>query len=196
MKRTLAVAAVLAALLVAGAIAIVPRLMVGNGGGPQIGGPFTLVDQTGRTVTDADYRGRMMLVFFGYTFCPDVCPTTLAVVAQAYESLTMPERAQVVPIFITIDPQRDTVARMADYVANFSPALVGLTGSPQQVETAARAYHVYVHKGDGDAADYTVDHSAVLYLMDRQGHFVGHFDPSTSADQLAGDLRRLLPEGR
>lgn len=196
MKRALVIASILAALAVAGVIAIVPRLLVSGSDGPQIGGPFTLVDQAGRTVTDADYHGRMMLVFFGYTFCPDVCPTSLATVAQAYENLTAEERTQVVPIFVTIDPQRDTPARMAEYVANFSPALVGLTGSPEQVAAAAGAYHVYVHKGEGSATDYTVDHSAVLYLMDKQGRFVGHFDPSATAEQITGDLRRLLAAGR
>ena len=192
MKRALLLASVIAALLVAGAIAIVPRLLVDNGGAPAIGGPFTLVDHTGRTVTEADYRGRLMLIFFGYTFCPDVCPTTLGTVAQAREALTPEERPQLVPIFVTIDPARDTPPRMAEYVANFFPALVGLTGSPEQVAAIARAYRVYVRKGEGSATDYSMDHSAILYLMDREGRFAGHFDPNATAPQIVAAIRRQL----
>ena len=192
MKRALLLASVLAALLVAGAIAIVPRLLVEGGGPPAIGGPFTLVDHTGRTVTDADYRGRLMLIFFGYTFCPDVCPTTLATVAQAWEALSADERTQLVPIFVSIDPDRDSPERMAEYVANFSPGLVGLTGSATQVADIARAYRVYVRKGEGTATDYSMDHSAILYLMDRQGRFAGHFDPNATAEQIVAAVRRQL----
>lgn len=182
----------IAGLLATAALAILPRLMVATNDGTQIGGAFTLVDHTGRQVSEADYRGKIMLVFFGYSFCPDVCPTTLATVAQAVESLTPSEQNQLAPLFITVDPERDTVPKMADYVANFSPAIVGLTGSPEQIKAVSQAYRVYARKVEEGNGPYSVDHSAILYLMDGKGRYVTHFDPSVTSDRLVAAIRKQL----
>lgn len=155
-----------------------------------IGGPFTLTDHTGKSVTDADFRGKYMLIYFGYTYCPDVCPTELGVMTQALDQLG-PKSEQVQPIFITIDPDRDTVAHMKDYVSLFHPRLVGLTGTPEQVREAARAYRVYYAKApqkDGKADDYLMDHSSFIYLMGPDGKFVGVYPGGTTADKIVQDL--------
>jgi protein SCO1/2 len=155
-----------------------------------IGGPFTLTDHTGKSVTDADFRGKYMLIYFGYTYCPDVCPTELGVMTQALDRLG-PKSEQVQPIFITIDPDRDTVAHMKDYVSLFHPRLVGLTGTPEQVREAARAYRVYYAKApqkDGKADDYLMDHSSFIYLMGPDGTFVGVYPGGTTADKIVQDL--------
>lgn len=159
-----------------------------------VGGPFTLVDHTGRTMTEANFRGRLMLVYFGYTYCPDVCPTSLSAIAEALDMLG--EGAEeIVPIFITVDPERDKAEDMRDYVAAFHPRLVGLTGSVEQVAAAAKSYRVFFAKvreeGD-DPDDYLVDHSAYTYLMDRDGKYLTHFphgiDPGEMARRLAESL--------
>ncbi len=185
----------IAALLVVALLAVLPRLLESSGQGPAIGGPFRLIDQTGKTVTDADYRGKLMLVYFGYTFCPDVCPTTLGAMAQAYDQLSPAQRDQVVPIFITVDPERDTVDQMASYVANFSPALVGLTGSPDEVKPVLQEYRVYAAKAEGNGPNYSVDHSSIIYLMDKNGKFSTHFDGNASPPQIAEGVKKLLAAG-
>lgn len=155
----------------------------------QVGGPFTLTDQTGKTVTDADFRGRHMLIYFGYTFCPDVCPTELATMARALDALG-PPADRVAPLFISVDPRRDTVAHMADYVALFHPKLVGLTGTPEQVAAAAKAYRVYYAKaGDTSGDDYLMDHSSFIYWMGPDGKFVAVFPAGTTSDEMAEKLR-------
>jgi len=158
-----------------------------------IGGPFSLVDQTGRPVTDADYRGRYMLVYFGYTFCPDVCPTELQVMATALDQLG-DQGEKVQPIFVTVDPERDTVVQVAPYVALFHPRLVGLTGTREQVAEAARAYRVYYAKApnkDNDA-HYTMDHSSFVYLMGPDGRFVEAFAHGTTAEKMTETIRTHL----
>ncbi|MBP2298189.1 SCO family protein [Azospirillum picis] len=155
-----------------------------------IGGPFTLTDNQGRTVTDADFRGKYMLIYFGYTYCPDVCPTELGVMTQALDQLG-PKAETVQPVFITVDPERDTVPHMKDYVALFHPRLVGLTGTPDQVRDAARAYRVYYAKApqkDAKPDEYLMDHSSFIYLMGPDGKFVGVYPGGTSADKIAQDL--------
>jgi len=153
-----------------------------------IGGPFQLTDQNGRRVSDADFRGKYMLVFFGYTYCPDVCPTELQVMTQALDSMGAAAE-KITPIFVSIDPERDTPATVKAYVENFSPRLVGLTGTPEQVATAAKAYRVYYKKsGDTASANYLMDHSSILYLMDGNGRFVTHFTYTTDAKGLAEAL--------
>ncbi|MFC7540497.1 SCO family protein [Siccirubricoccus deserti] len=133
--------------------------------GMALGGAFTLVDQTGRTVTERDYAGRWMLIYFGYSFCPDVCPTELGVMTTAIDQLG-PVGEQVVPVFITVDPQRDTPAHLADYVSRFHPRLQGLTGTPEQVAEAARRYRVYFSKVQRpDMTDYLMDHSSFVFLV-------------------------------
>lgn len=162
-------------------------------GKAQVGGPFTLVDGSGKAVTDASFRGRYMLVYFGYTYCPDVCPAGLQVIAAALDKLG-PKADKVAPIFISLDPARDTPAKMADYVGSFSPRLIGLTGSEEQVAAAAKAYRVYSRKvvDTKSPNDYTLDHSSIIYVMDPKGEFVMHFTHATSADMIADRLGKLL----
>jgi protein SCO1/2 len=144
--------------------------------GTGIGGPFTLTDQNGKTVTDADFRGKYMLIYFGYTYCPDMCPTGLQSMAHALDDLG-PDAKKVAPLFITIDPARDTPAKMKQYAANFHPDIIGLTGTPEQIAAVAKAYQVYYAKGEQvDEHDYIMDHSSLIYLMRPDGSFVTTFD--------------------
>ncbi len=155
-----------------------------------IGGPFTLTDQDGKTVTDADYRGKYLLIYFGYTYCPDVCPTELGTMARAMDLLGR-QADKVQPMFISVDPERDTVAHLKDYVGLFHPNLVGLTGTPEQVKAAAKAYRVYYAKAPqegGKPGDYLMDHSSFLYLMGPDGRFLGVYPAGTTADRVAQDL--------
>jgi protein SCO1/2 len=161
-------------------------------GNVQIGGPFHLVNQDGRDVTDADFRGRWMLVYFGYTYCPDVCPTELQTIAAALDKLGANAKA-VAPVFITVDPARDTPQVLKNYVKLFDSRLVGLTGTPQQIADVAKRYHVYYARaGDGNSANYTMDHSSFLYLMDPSGHFAALFRPGMSPDDLAAGIAARL----
>lgn len=172
----------------------VPAPQVETSGKALIGGPFTLVDQSGKQVTDKDFHGRYMLVFFGYTHCPDVCPAELQVMSQALDDLG-PKASEVVPIFISLDPERDTPAVIGAYVENFGPYFVGLTGSPEQVAQAAKEYRVSYSKfydNARDKSDYSVDHSTLLYLMDKNGDYVTHINFGTSPAQMTEILRRYL----
>lgn len=172
-----------------------PAPKVETAGKALIGGPFTLVDQTGRTVNDKDFRGRYMLVFFGFTHCPDVCPAELQVIAQALTDLG-PKSSEVVPIFISLDPERDTPAVIGAYVKNFGDNFVGLTGSPEAVAAAAKAYRVayskFEYKDNSGKSDYSIDHSTIVYLMDKNGEYVAHFSYGTPAAEMAETLRRYL----
>jgi protein SCO1/2 len=163
-------------------------------GAAQVGGSFTLVDQTGAVRTEADFRGAFMLVYFGYTFCPDVCPVALSTMGAALDSLG--ERgADVTPVFITVDPARDTVARLKDYAAHFHPRLVALTGTAERVAATARAYRVYFAKrgDDGPEGDeYLVDHTSIVYLMDPEGRYVLHFTHETSAAEMVARIAEHL----
>lgn len=157
-----------------------------------VGGPFTLLNAADHVVTDRDFRGRYMLVYFGYTFCPDICPTTLAAVTQALSQLG-PRAAQIQPIFITVDPTRDTPSVMGRYIAAFSPKLIGLTGSVAQIHQAETAYHVVVQPGPhaADGAEL-INHSAVLYLMAPDGQFLAPLPADSTAAVLETDLARLV----
>lgn len=157
------------------------------------GGPFSLTGGNGATVTDQTYRGKWELVFFGYTYCPDLCPTTLNTITDALTALG-PLADKVQPIFITIDPKRDTPAVIGDYVRNFSPRIVGLTGSPEAIAAVAKEYKVYyaVHRTGNGADDYLMDHSGFVYLMDPDGHFVRVLSGENSARDMADKLRPLL----
>src|ERR1700728_2293274 len=157
-----------------------------------IGGAFALIDQNGRQVSDADFRGKLLLVYFGYTFCPNVCPTTLFTIGQAMDRLTPDERKQVAAIFITVDPERDTQQVLADYVANFSPDLVGLTGSLNAVQAVEHEYHVYAKKHPEADGSYSVDHSSIIYLVDRTGKYRAILTAESTAAQIADGLRKLL----
>ncbi len=158
-----------------------------------VGGPFTLVDGSGRQVTDRDFRGKYMLVYFGYTFCPDACPTTLNEVADALDHLgAKADRLQ--PIFVTVDPSRDTPSVMRRYVAAFTPRLIGLTGSDEQIAKVAREYRVYYAKhptGPGPN-DYAMDHSSVLYLMGPDGRFIAPIRADEDGSQMAAELAKLM----
>ena len=159
----------------------------GVSGAALVGGPFELTDQHGNRVSDRDFRGRFMLVYFGYSFCPDVCPTDLAAMGAALDRLGAESEA-VQPIFITIDPERDTVQRLADYAPLFHPRLIALTGTPEEIRRAASAYRVYFEKA-GEGRDYLMNHSGIIYLMDRDGSFITHFPQGTPAEDIADKIR-------
>jgi protein SCO1/2 len=156
-----------------------------------IGGPFHLEDQSGKPVTDQDMKGRPFLVFFGFTHCPDICPTTLFDISQVLRKLG-PDADRAGALFITVDPERDTPAVMKDYLSNFDPHLRGLTGDQASVDAAIKAYRVYAKKVPLQGGDYTMDHTAVVYLMDKNGEFVAPFDVSRSPEAAAADLRRYM----
>jgi protein SCO1/2 len=166
---------------------------VQSSGTALIGGPFSLVGADGKPVTDRDFRGRYMLIFFGFTHCPDICPAELQVIAQALDQLG-DKAKNVVPVFITLDPERDTPEAMANYVKSFGPNFVGLTGSPEAIAAAAKAYRVSYSTVDNNDSpgDYSVDHSALVYLMDPEGRYVTHFSYGLSAEQMAEKLGKLL----
>ena len=157
-----------------------------------IGGPFTLSRPDGTAVTDQTYRGKWLLVYFGYTSCPNSCPTMLLEVATALKKLG-PDAAQVQPLFITVDPQHDTPKVMRQYTQSFDPRIVGLTGTPQQIAAAANEYGAYyVHHRTGPGAnDYVMDHSTYLYVIDPGGKFVRAFEAGATGDQIADALRDL-----
>lgn len=158
-----------------------------------VGGPFSLTNQDGRRVTEKDFLGKYMLVFFGYTFCPDVCPTELQVMTAALDQLG-PEADRIQPVFVTIDPERDTPQVLKPYVENFGPRLTGLTGTPDEVASIAKAYRVYYAKAGNSAAgsDYLMDHSSIIYLMGPDGRFVKHMPYTTDAAKLAQELKETL----
>ncbi len=191
-RKLVALLAGLAALVAIAAFAVVPRILETAPEGPAIGGSFSLIDHNGRSVTDADFRGKVMLIYFGYTFCPDVCPTTLGNVAQAFDLLTPEEQAQVVPMFITVDPERDTVDQIAQYVDAFSPAFVGLTGSPEQIAPVLKSFRVYARKVETKDGNYSVDHSSILYVMDKKGRYASHFVGEASPKDIAAGLKKQL----
>lgn len=158
-----------------------------------IGGDFELVDGKNQTVHAHDFRGRYMLVYFGFTHCPDICPTTLLVIKNALDMLG-PKKRLITPIFITVDPERDTPKVMQQYVSNFSANLVGLTGSLEQVKKAADSYRVYFSKvsQSDSASDYLVDHSGFIYLMDKKGRYIAHFSHGISESELTQKLRQFI----
>jgi len=164
-----------------------------QGGQPAIGGPFSLVDQNGHTVTNDTLKGKPTLIYFGYTFCPDVCPTSLLLMETAIDKLGPDAAKKVNLVFITIDPERDTQKLIKDYVGNFGPTFIGLTGTPEQAAAAARVYRVYYQKVPGkDGAPYLMDHSSIVYLLDRNGRFVTHFTHEAKAEAIAAGVERLL----
>jgi protein SCO1/2 len=160
--------------------------------GVSLGGPFNLVDHTGRPVTERDFAGRWMLVYFGFTFCPDVCPTELGTIAAALDAMG-PAGEAVVPALITVDPERDGPAQLADYVGRFHPRMVGLTGAPEQVAEAARRYRVYYAKArQSGATDYLMDHSSFVYLVGPDGRVRALFRPETSPEAMAAAVSAQL----
>jgi cytochrome oxidase Cu insertion factor (SCO1/SenC/PrrC family) len=199
-SRTFAIGmAALLALVVAGAalwFVLTPASRSMAGGEALVGGPFTLTDQRGAEVTEQDFAGRHMLIYFGYTYCPDVCPMSLANMTQALDLLRPEEAEQVVPVFITVDPERDTVEQLAEYAPLFHPRLVALTGSPDAVKAAAQAYRVYFAKaGDADTDAYLMDHSTFIYLMGPDGEYVRHFAHNAAPEEIATGIEAALAAG-
>ena len=156
-----------------------------------IGGPFALIDQDGKRRTDMDFRGKVLLVYFGFSYCPDVCPTDLQEIGLAVDRLGA-AGDDVQPIFITVDPARDTSEHLKEYVAMFHARFVGLTGDAAAIDAAARAYRVYYARVELEKSDYTVDHSAFIYLMGRHGEYLGFFPPGTSPERIAESIRPRL----
>jgi protein SCO1/2 len=192
--KSIRMAAVVAAFLT-GALALAAGLYLtlpGEKVKPSaIGGPFHLVDQNGRAVTDADFRGKTLVVFFGFTHCPDICPTTLFEMSEVLKRLG-PDADKAAALFVTVDPERDTPEKLKDYLSNFHPRIFGLSGTVAEIEAVKRTYRVYAKKVPLDGGGYTMDHSAVVYLMDKQGRFVAPFNLKRSAEEAAADLRRRL----
>jgi protein SCO1/2 len=168
-----------------------PRGAAGTLLASAIGGPFRLVDQNGKTVTDADLKGKWSLVYFGYTHCPDACPTALNDIAIALDQLG-PKREAVRSVFITVDPERDTPEVLKDYVASFDAAILALSGSPEEIARAAKAYRVYYAKHPEPGGDYSMDHSSVIYVMDPEGRFTASFTHQSTPEEIAERLKKLL----
>ena len=191
------IAAFLVGALIAAAVLLLSAPQAGrqvqSSGTALVGGPFSLVGADGKTVTDQDFRGRYMLVFFGFTHCPDICPAELQVIAEALDKLG-DKAAKVVPIFITVDPERDDPKTMGEYVKSFGPNFVGLTGSPEAIAAAAKAYRVAYAKVENkeNKDNYTIDHSALAYLMGPDGQYITHIPYGTPVAQVTEILRRYL----
>jgi protein SCO1/2 len=177
-----------AAALVAVALVALPRDTVKPS---SVGGPFRLTDQNGRAVTEADFRGKTLLVFFGFTHCPDICPTTLFEISETLRRLG-PDADKAAALFVTVDPERDTPAKLKDYISSFHPRIFGLTGTRAEIDAVLKEYRVYAKKVPLEGGDYTMDHSAVVYLMDKRGRFVAPFNLKRGAEQAAADLKQYL----
>jgi protein SCO1 len=158
-----------------------------------VGGPFALTDNNGRRVTEKDFQGRHMLVFFGFTACPDICPASLQLISAVLDNLG-PKADRIAPIFISVDPERDTPEKLAEYVKNFNPRFIGLTGTPEEIASVAKAYRVYYKKVPNTEVpgDYSMDHTSIMYLMGPDGEYVTHFTPTTSVDDMTAKLDKLL----
>jgi protein SCO1 len=197
MSRTIRILAILAALLAGvAALAAIAIVILPRGGQVAIspsavGGPFRLTDHNGRTVTETDFAGKPFLVFFGFTHCPDICPTALFDMSETFRRLGA-DADKVAALFITVDPERDTAEKLKDYVQSFHPRIVALTGSQADIDAVTKAYKAYARKVPLDGGNYTMDHSAIVYLMDRNGRFVAPFNLKRPADEAAKDLRKYL----
>jgi protein SCO1/2 len=180
-----------AAILGVGLAAVAGYILTQEEPAIPIGGPFALLDGAGRTVTEQQFRGRWMLVYFGYTHCPDACPTALQDMANALDQLGA-RKKDVAIVFITVDPERDTPAVMKDYVAAFDADITALSGSADAISKAARAYRVYYAKHPTKDGGYEMDHSSIIYLMDPKGRFAANFTHETPPDQIAAKLKKLV----
>lgn len=162
-------------------------------GESMIGGDFTLIDQNGETVYDSDFRGRLMLVFFGFTHCPNICPTDLFIMSQVMKNLDK-NSGKLAPIFITIDPERDTSVKLKGYLENFHPSLIGLTGSAEQIQKVTQAYKVYYSKVEEKNSDleYNMDHSTFMYLMDYKGGYLTHFSHNTEVMEIVNTIKKYI----
>jgi protein SCO1 len=172
-------------------------LVADRGGAPivaapsTVGGPFRLTDQNGKTITDGDLKGRPFLVFFGFTHCPDVCPTALFEISEIFDKLG-PDAEKVNALFITVDPERDTPQALKDYLSSFNPRLIGVGGDAEALASVAKAYRVYYKKVPLKDGDYTMDHTAIVYLMDKTGRFVAPFSLKRTPQEAAADLKRYF----
>lgn len=200
MSRLTVFLVVIAGLTLATAAIFYVTLSTNQGDYPQrssgaalIGGPFELVMHDGTTVTNETFNGELMLIYFGFTYCPDVCPTELQIMSAALDQLGN-DAEEVRPILISIDPERDTVEAMAQYVSNFHPRMTGLTGTPEQIAGAAKAYRVYYERvtDPSSNAAYTMDHSSIVYLMGKDGGFITHFGPGTRPEKMAETIREAI----
>jgi protein SCO1/2 len=156
-----------------------------------VGGPFSLVDQNAKPITDQDMKGQPYLVFFGFTHCPDVCPTTLFEVSEILRALG-PDAKNIRALFVTVDPERDTPSVLKDYLSSFDPRIIGVTGDEASVVAAEKAYRVYAKKVPADGGGYTMDHTAIVYLMNKDGRFVAPFNMKLRPEEAAADLKRYL----
>ena len=197
-RRFVLVAVLFAGFVIVGAGAFLalslhetPRGAAGTLLASAIGGPFRLVDQDGKTVTDADLKGKWSLVYFGYTHCPDACPTALNDIAIALDELGS-KRSAVRPVFITVDPERDTPEVLKAYVTAFDAPILALTGTPEEVAQAAKGYRVYYAKHPEAGGDYSMDHSSVIYVMDPEGRFTASFTHQSAPEEIAERLKKLL----
>jgi protein SCO1/2 len=162
--------------------------------GLSMGGAFTMQDQDGRTVTQADFGGKLLVGYFGYTFCPDVCPTELGAIAAAMDLLVPAEAERATPLFVTVDPERDTPAQMKSYVSNFHPRMVGLTGTPEQVAAMAKSFRVfYARVQRPEMSEYLMDHSSFIYLIGSDGRVRALLRPQTPPEEIAAAIRAQLP---
>jgi len=189
----LASAAALAGLVLCFSLVLLASGRLSAPSAPQtaaIGGPFRLTDQNGGTVTEQNLKGAPFLVFFGFTHCPEICPTTLFELSEILRKLG-PDGKRVRVVFITIDPERDTPAALKDYLSSFDPRMLALTGDPAEIAAMAKAYRVYFKKVPLEQ-DYTMDHTAIVYLMDKEGRFVSPFSLKRTTEAAAADLRRYL----
>jgi protein SCO1/2 len=195
MKNNLIIAALIIVSFMMGLFLFQPRLVSNSAsyGNAAIGGAFSLTDQNGKRVTDQNFKGKYTLVFFGFTSCPDVCPTTLLVITQVMEGLGV-EGKNLVPIFISVDAGGDTPAVMKSYLSNFHPSIVGLTGSAVEIKQAADAYHVYYAKIAQPelAKGYTMDHSTLIHFMDKDGHLISVFTYNNSAKNIIAAIKPYL----
>ena len=185
---------VLLAAFLCGLFVVFGAILWVTGNGPAvaaIGGPLDLEDQTGKPFTDVQMRGHPYLVFFGFTHCPDICPTTLYDMSQMMKALG-PDADRAGVLFITVDPARDTAPVLKDYLSNFDPHLRGLTGTATQINAAIKEYRVYAKKVPLENGDYTMDHTAMVYLMDKEGHFIAPFNMTRTPEAEAADLRRYM----
>ncbi len=180
-----------AVVIVAGALALLPQAPTTVSGQVAIGGPFELVDQDGQKVTQESFVGEPTLVFFGFTHCPDICPTTLFEMSQLFEALG-PDASKVTGLFITVDPERDTPEAMKSYLGSFHPSIQALTGTPEQVAAVIKAYRAYAKKVPTQDGDYTMDHTAIVYLMGKDGAFIAPFNLKRPPAEAAAELRRYL----
>jgi protein SCO1 len=198
-EKTSRVALVLGAFL-AGLVLFFTAILLVTGYAPSpvgqavaaVGGPFQLTDQSGKAVTDADMKGKPFLVFFGFTHCPDICPTTLFDMSQLMKELGS-DADRTGALFITVDPERDTPKLMQEYVSSFNSAIIGLSGSRQAIDAAEKTFRVFARKGESQAdGDYSMDHSSIIYLMDKNGAFIEAFNVERPPKDAAKDLERFL----